>query len=486
MDDNNSKPTNKELFKGSSDSSSTAPSTIPDTKAIADKVRLEQSTDIPKRKKQLLFGGVALVVAAALAFVFLFPGGVKPNTTYQSTQPPTKKFGVAVGLSEGLVQYSSDAKAWKDLTAETDLKEGDSVRTATDGRVVLLIDDGSAVRLDKSSEAKLTSLDTTSITITNTSGALYSRVVASETRAYKVAVGNETYKAKGTAYRTFNEAAKKGVEVFHSSVQAVTSKKDVPEGSGLYTKHSQVDKQGAVLALDVESIKTDNFLKWNSDQDKKVAEYADKLGILAEIDKPAPTPAPAPKPTTTTSGITLSGSKSEYSAVFSWKVTNLDTSKGYKLVRSSKTTTPTYPDNTVAYIEAGKTSYTLYVGEDTKYNYRLCAYRDSSCTSYSNSVAVTTLKKVKETLQPGAVSASLNGDTINWTIQGTAPFGFKMVVGMSTGPTYENNYKKLFTESSSYNLLSADLMTGSSYYIKICKYVDGGCTDYSNEVVYTP
>jgi hypothetical protein len=460
---------------------------IPDTKAIADKVRLEQSTGMPKRKKLLIFGGVALVVAVALATFFLFPGGLKPDSTSKTTQPTAKEFGVAVGLSEGLVQYSSDIKTWKDLITETNLKEGDSIRTASDGRVVLLIDDGSAVRLDKSSEAKLTSLDTTSITITNTSGALYNRVVPSDTRVYKVAVGNETYKAKGTAYRTFNQADKKGVEVFHSTVEAVTSKKDVPEGSGLYSKHAQVDRQGAVLALDVESIKVDNFLKWNSDQDKKVAEYADKLGILTEIDKPAPAPAPAPKPaTTTTSGISLSGSKSDYSAVFSWKASGVDTSKGFKLVRSSKTTTPTYPDNTVSYIEAGKTSFTLYVGDDTKYNYRLCAYRDGGCVAYSNTVAVTTLKKVKEAVVAGAVSLSNIGSSFNWSIQGTAPYGYKIVIGTSSGPTYQNNFKKLFTESTSYDLSSTDLTAGTPYYVKVCKYNDGNCTDYSNEIVYTP
>lgn len=437
-----------------------------------------------KRKKLFMIVGFALAIIAILAAAFLFSRNNKVDAPAQTKQTVVKKFGVAVGLSEGLVQYSADAKAWKDLTADTDLKEGDSVRTATDGRVVLLIDDGSAVRLDSSSEIKLSDLSVTSILITNTSGEIYNRVVALDTRTYSVAVGDETYKAKGTAYRTFNETDKKGVEVFHSTVEAVDVKKDVTEGTYLFSKHSQKDKEGTVLALDIESLKSDSFIKWNSDQDKKVANYADKLGVLSELDKPAPTPAPAPKPTTS-SGISLTGKQSEYSAVFSWKVTGVDTSKGFKLVRSKKTTTPTYPDNTVAYIDAGKTSYTLYVGEDTTYNYRICAYRGSSCDSYSNIVTVTTLKKVQETLQPGAVTLSLNGDILNWTIQGTAPFGYKVVVGTSSGPTYDNNYKKYFTESTTYDLTNGYLTDGTTYYVKVCKYLDG-CTDYSNEIVYTP
>lgn len=437
-----------------------------------------------KAKKLLVIGGVTLLVLTTLGVVFTLNKDRKDDTVKQTQQSEVKKFGVAVGLIEGLVQYSADAQTWQDLKAETDLKEGNSVRTASNGRAVLLIDDGSALRLDSNSEIKLTSLTTTAILITNTSGELYHRVVASDTRSYTVTVENENYKAKGTAYRTFNEKDKKGVEVFQSAVEAVIEKKEVGEGKSLYTKHAQADKVGVVLALDVESLKNDDFIKWNSEQDKKVANYADKLGILSELDKPAPTPAPAPRPTAT-AGISLTGSKSEYSAVFSWKITSVDTSKGFKLVRSSSSKTPTYPENTVAYIEAGKTSYTLYVGEDTPYNYRICAYSGSSCASYSNSVTVTTLKKVQETLVPGAVSLSLNGKTLSWSILGTAPFGFKIVVGTTTGPTYSNNYKKYFTSSTSYDLTNGYLTAGDTYYAKVCKYLNGDCTDYSNEIMFT-
>jgi hypothetical protein len=438
-----------------------------------------------RRKKLLIIGGVVIAVTAvSLAALFLLRDTVPPKAS-QSTQVEDKKLGVAIGLTEGLVQYSSDAQSWKDVSPDTDLKEGDSVRTATGGRVVLLIDDGSAVRLDGESEIRLSSLNVNSVVINNTSGEVYSRVVASETREYKVRVGDETYEAKGTAYRTFNEATKKGVEVFHSAVQAVTENKEVTEGKYLFSKHEQADRQGVVLALDVEALKADDFIKWNTEQDKKVSDYADKLGILDELDKPAPAPAPIPK-AVSTAGITLTGKQSEYSAVFSWKVNGVDTSKGFKLVRSSKTTTPTYPDNSVAYIETGKTSYTLYVGDDTKYNYRICAYRDKGCESYSNTVTITTLKKVSETVQPGAVTLALNGNALSWTFAGTAPYGFKVVAGTSSGPTYSNNYKKYYTEDTNYNLSSSEFTSGTSYYIKVCKYSDGTCTDYSNEVVYTP
>lgn len=443
-----------------------------------------------KNKNFALVGVVAVAVIGLTIFAVLSSHKSTPTEETTTSQiVANKEFGVAVGLVEGVVEYSEDAKNWKPLTAETDLTEGNRVRTANDSRAVLLIDDGSAVRMSGSSEVTLTSLNTDSIVVTNNLGEVYNRVTASETREYKVVVNENTYKAKGTAYRTFNREAKKGVEVFQSSVEFVSDKTEVPEGSYYYTKHEQTDKQGAVLALDIEALKDDSFLKWNSEEDKKVSEFASKLGILTEIDKPkvtpTPTSAPTPKPTAS-SGIVLSGTQSEYSVVFSWKVSGIDTSKGFKLVRSSKTTAPTYPDNTVTYIEAGKTSYTLYVGDDTKYSYRLCAYKEKTCESYSNTVSVATLKKVKEQPQAGPVSLSLSGNDLSWTIGGTAPYGYKIVIGTVTGPTIESNIAKYYTDSTNYGLNPAEFTSDSNYYIKVCKYYEGTCSDYSNEVIYTP
>lgn len=438
-----------------------------------------------KRRKFIILGSAALVVIAASITTWIVLKNNNVPSSQLSQTEVSKKFGVAVGLTEGLVEYSADTKSWQNLKADTDLKEGDSVRTAADGRAVLLIDDGSAVRLNKNSELKLSSLNVESIVITNTAGEIYNRVVASETRAYTVNVGDETYKAKGTAYRTFNQETKKGVEVFHSTVEAKSQKTDVAEGNCLFSLHEQKDKEGTVLALDIEALRSDEFIKWNSEQDKKVAGYSDKLGVLAELDKPAPA-APKPAAAAATSGITLKGSQSEYSAVFSWTVSGVDTSKGFKLVRSKTSTTPTYPGDSAAFIESGKKSYALYVGDGKTYNYRICAYRDGGCEFYSNVVTVTTTKKVEPEVVSGPVTLSITDNVASWTFGGTAPHGFKIVVGTNTGPTYSNNYKKYFASDTHFEIPAGDLASGTTYYLRVCKYSNSGCVDYSNEVTYIP
>lgn len=355
-----------------------------------------------KSKKALIaVAAIVLLAGAGAAALFLQPSET-PVTTESTAQPEIKRLGVAVGLVEGTAEYSTDAESWRALKDDTDLQEGNQVRTLADSRAVLLIDDGSAVRLDENSQIKLSNLSVEDVVITQESGQIYSRVVASETREYSVEVDDETYLAKGTAYRTFNQVTKKGVEVYHSKVNVKSKNIDVGQGKYLLSKSSKKEKENKVLGLNIEALKKDDFLTWNSKQDKKVKVYASSLGILKELDKSTPKPAPAPKPEpepapapAPTAGISLSGSQSEYAAVFSWTATGVDTSKGYKLVRSETSATPTYPSDKAVFIEAGKTSYKLFLGDGKTYYYRLCAYRGNTCDSYSNVVKVTTIKKDK-------------------------------------------------------------------------------------------
>jgi hypothetical protein len=298
-----------------------------------------------------------------------------------------------------------------------------------------------------------------------------------------VHVDEASYTAKGTAYRTTNTEAKKGVEVYHSAVTKDTT--EVAEGNAFFTLSIDKEKENKVTAIDLAALKTDTFIKWNSEQDKKEAEFANALGVLVELDKPDPTPPPVAPPTSSNKvGISLSGSVSEYSAVFSWKATGVDTSQGYKLVKSKTSQTPTYPENSAAYIEAGKTSYNLYLGDGKTYYFRICAYRGSSCESYSNTVTITTPVKPKDPVVLGGVTLSLSGTTASWTFGGTAPYGFKLVLDPSPSPTYPGAEKKVFSSGTSSSLPDG-LASGTKYYIRVCKYDDGNCVDYSNQLEYT-
>lgn len=469
------------------DSSDSAPAETTENHRVHIDVSDGEKTHWYKQKKWLGLTAVLIALVGAGYTLFLKP---EPVALVEIQTPETnvavemKRFGVAVGLVEGTVEYAADNNKWSTVDADVSLKEGDSIRTSGSSRVVLLIDDGSAVRLSENSEVKLTSLKIDDVVVSNIAGEVYNRVVTSDSRAYAVSVDDESYVAKGTAYRTFNTSTKKGVEVFQSTVEVGTKTTDVVEGNAYFTNSDVKEKEGVVSAIDLEALKSDEFIKWNAEQDKKSTEFAEKLGVLSDIDKPSKV-VEKPKPAASgTSGITLKGSQSGSSAVFSWSSTGVDTSEGFKLVRSSSNKTPTYPDNSIVYIEKGKSSYTFTDKDGGTYYYRLCAYRGDSCDSYSNMVTVTTDKKVKEVVEAGAVTLGITGNIASWTYAGTAPYGFKVVLGTSPNPTYEDGYKKLYSDSGNATLPSEGLTSGTTYYVRVCKYTDGGCQDYSNEVNY--
>jgi len=437
----------------------------------------------PKSKKSIV---ILLIVAVLLAggvvaWMLLANKDENSSTSNESAQQDqAARLGVAVTLIDGTAEYSKNNTEWSALSTDTEIIEGDFVRAKENSRVVLSFDDGSAVRIAASSSLSLESLKPDNIVIQSEGGELYSRVVASSTRSYTVSVDGSSYKAMGTAFRTIDTDTKSGVEVFHSGVE-VDSDMTVTEGSALYKETTDPTKKGVVSALDINALKGDEFIKWCADQDKKQADFVDKLGVLIDIDKPIATPAPTPTPMPGKPvGITLSGSQGNYSANFSWSVNGVDTTDGYKLLRSKSNSKPTYSDK-VAYISAKDTSYSLYVGDGETYYYRLCTYDDGACASYSNTVQVATTKKPKPVVEAGEVVLAINATTASWTFAGTAPNGFKLVMSTSPSPKYPADSKKYVDGTST--SLPSDLDAGT-YYVSVCKYTGDGCQDYSADVVY--
>lgn len=442
----------------------------------------------PSRKKWVPIAIiVAVLIIAGLATWFLMrPTDKTSDTTVTTTKRSVKLLGVAPLLVEGITQYSSNGKTWQTLTTTVSLKQGDSVKTGTDGRAVLAIDDGSAVRLNHNSQIKLTSLDVASIKVENVSGELYSRVVPSTTRTFSVLATSNSYVAQGTAYCVTNNAEQQGVEVYHSSVKIADQ--TVTEGNSYYVKKAQKDQEKKIVAIDLALMKQNDFIQWNAEQDKKVTEYADKLGVLSEFDKPAATTTTTQTTPTVASGIVLSGSVAEYTAKMTWSVTNVDTSKGFKVVYSTKTTTPVYPGNDYAYIESSTARSATVKPESGKtYYFRVCAYRGESCDTYSNTVTLVIPAKTvaaEEQIVPGALALTVSGSTASWTVGGTAPKGFKVVASTTkAAPEYPTDGYKVYTQETSVDLKT--ILGSGTWSVRVCKYTGSGCTDYSNTIVYT-
>lgn len=255
-----------------------------------------------KRKLAILIAAIVLVPSIAFGAWFFLRGETPAESQVATadapsndrTQATTPKLGVAVTVVDGSAEYqpAKDAQAapsvneaeWQLLTLETELKEGDQVRTGTDGRAVLTLDDGSAARLDNGTTLTLTSLAADDVKLTQTAGTVYSRVVTSD-RRYSVLIDATTYQAMGTAFATIKTATENGVQVYQSAVK--TGKQTVDQGKQYYQQNPDTTIERKVTDLNLDALAESKFLEWNLTEDEKDSKFKEKLGVLTDIKQKA-------------------------------------------------------------------------------------------------------------------------------------------------------------------------------------------------------
>ncbi len=466
------------------------------------------------------------------------------------------KLGVDTALVEGTAQFRLDeGDAWEKLQSGMSLGEGAHVRTLADSRVVLNIDDGSAVRLNSGSSVILKKLTSKHIIIQNTGGDVYTRVVKSDERAFQVVSGKTTYESLGTAYRTLNTEEKEGVEVYHSKVNILGVDQIgavlVEQGERYYllNKGSE-DTEGKVTELTAEELATDDFIKWNGEQDKK--DFEDELGVLFDLEPPKieiSTPANgfeteaakvevkgttekgakvsvngdsvennegqfaveiklnegknsiqvvaedgAGNKTVKTLSVTrnsedneptqsfkLTGTKVDDGISFSWSISGITIGEGFKLIKS-KEANPSYPGDSAVFLDSKKRSYTWGIKDGGTYHFRICAYDGDGCTRYSNDITVTAPKKTYYEQPTGTLDLTHTGSgNFEWQLDGSAPYGFKLVWSSTPEPAYPDNKDgaNYYDKSADSGEINPD---SGHYYVRVCMYYDGGCKNYSNEV----
>ena len=355
-----------------------------------------------------VMAGVLVLGGGAAAFALLYQAPVPEAQVADTTQvKQVAKMGVAVTLVDGAAEYQRGAGAWQALTDDSQLKEGDAVRTA-DGRVVLTLDDGSALRLDANTNVTLTSLVATDVKIAQTGGTAYSRVVPSE-RSYTVTVDGAEYKALGTAFSTINHTDEKGVQVYQSSVKVKGVTDAVTEGKQYFKASADAALKDKVTDINLDTAAENEFLQWNLGEDEKVDTFKSKLGVLPKVKERAEQKAKEQEEATekekttkkdgkneqkdkvTRGSITATAQGTTVNWTYSGKAVH-----GYKLVYSKNTNTPTFgSDNAIYYSDPASTSGKLSNKDGLPsgtYWVRICAYTAGSesepCVDYSNTVNV--------------------------------------------------------------------------------------------------
>lgn len=188
--------------------------------------------------------------------------------------------------------------------------------------------------------------------------------------------------------------------------------------------------------------------------------------------------------------INLSGKVSGNKLEFRWRLrSDLDVKKGFKLVRSESDTTPIFPKDTSVYIEdSDQREFTLHLSDNKTYHFRICIFeQDDVCTSYSNSVTLTTKG---EQVDVNSISLKIkdnNDAQVKWEVDGNPEEGFRVLWSKSelspSYPTTEGVFSKYLSNPHNTDTQVQSKAGSGNYYVRICAVnKNSSCAVYSNTI----
>ncbi|GAB4286626.1 MAG: hypothetical protein Kow0081_4590 [Candidatus Dojkabacteria bacterium] len=429
-------------------------------------------------KMGLLALGLVVVSTAAL-------GAISLQTISNNN------LGGEVVFLEGTAEYRNGDDGWKDLQTNSSIKENQEIRILGEGKLIINLDDGSAVRLSGNSTIAFTSLDPENVVISNIAGDVYTRVVKAD-RSFAVKVDEVTFKSLGTAYMTFNKETEKGVEVFESKVAVIegtTTNVVIEEGNKYYIKKQDApEATKQIIKLSQEEILNDEFIQWNKEQDSQNAEYAKNLGIFDDPVIPSGT-------------ISATATQVENGIKVSWTIENMNPTQGFKVVKSTNEN-PTFGTDESFYLsDPNAREFTYEIKDGQTYNFRVCQYTGNDCVNYSNNVSAAAPLKAEQPAPAPAPSPSpaptptasislgghsdANGINLNWVPANVdVSKGFKVVYSKTnSAPTYGVDTSKYVDGGT--RSITIPLKDGKTYYFRVCRYTGNGCDTYSNTMTIT-
>lgn len=175
---------------------------------------------------------------------------------------------------EGGVQLAeAGSSQWMEAAVNTPLIEGDTIRTATEGRAELFLKDGSVVRIGKGSIVKIVAVEQNGVQIKLERGMIYA--VARGTKEVPVFIDTPSAALDVTTPATLRVDAYDGgiseISVYRGEVYAAQQKGKLPVRAG----------ERLVLRMDgsapvVAGLRsTDEWQRWNADRDRAtLADYA--------------------------------------------------------------------------------------------------------------------------------------------------------------------------------------------------------------------
>lgn len=354
------------------------------------------------------------------------------------------------------VEVNQGDEGWQPVETDTVLHDGDGIRTsaARTSRAIILLENGTVIRLGYETEVFLTDLRSSNMIIMQSSGATYSRVHKGQ-GVYTLKTDDVAIKALGTAFDVVMDETTIDVSVLESrvAVRAGDSEQEVGQGDA-----ATIDKESqdvSILKIDTEKLKNE-WYTWNKEEDTKVT---DDLGIMQEYAGPELTiQSPEDGYTTTEGTVTVTGTVADQSAILTVNGEAAENADG----------TFTKP----ILLSAGKNTITV-VAEDANGNRRVQEVK----VIYDIEVPLTTatpLVLYAETKQDGV--------HLQWNASTSQSFQYYKVVRSETNADLKfpaDGYIAK-TDAGSEAYTDTDVQAAISYYYRVCEVMEGNIVFCSN------
>jgi len=448
-----------------------------------------------------LVGGVAVILAAILAVVFM-PSG---NQVAEGGKI------ARLQLSQGEIRILSTRHEER-LAVDGDIiRDGDSIIASPETRGIVEYDSGSIMRLEGEAEVVLAT-DNGEIETEVIRGKSYHRVV--DGAPYTVSSHGVRVVADGTAFTFEIEKDTEKVVSLESSLQVEILagskpgwKSDIKEGEGFF--YQEGGQEGHLAEVSPQDLNND-WLRWNKNLDKNLGL---PLGVLAKVEEEDPAKeevgaqpqtssndpnetipvishpgreetSPAPVSPDIQKTLVLSGQTADAQVSFSWTLSGYSNFQGFKLFRSETNTVPSYPDDWWKYVNGMDIRSTLdsKVQSGHTYFYRLGVYDQGFILGCSNVVQITVAGQPQELEIVLAASQASGQVGLSWTISGTAPYdGFKICRSQTNPqPSYPAEWVDYVTGATAYT--DSGIKSGGTYHYRVGIYRNGSIIKYSNPI----
>lgn len=456
----------------------------------ADKVSSKKSSSILSKIKKLRHKKLSknTVLAGSLIGILVIVGAwsvlISNNTEKEiakeaevvSSIETAPAMGATVSYIEGTVEYKDEKGAWKTATKETKLVSGTGLKTTgASSRAIVLLDDGSAIRLDANTEVTFESLTMSRVVLAQESGHLYNRITPSESRSYIVGTDEAQFQSVGTAFRTIANGDEEAVEVYQSTVKETSTNLSAVEGEKLIVKNFvNPDKDETKEKIDIENLKKDTFIIWNKEQDLKDPNFKSSLGFLGDFD------GPKIDITDPAIGSTIEMASDSQSGSLSVKG---KTEGKSKLTVQSKSQSGSAPVDVVVNDDGSFDTGTLTAPIGNSVFEFIATDKIGNKTILSVKYEF----KRKAVLQTQGITLSIDTSSdddvlLSWSLSGiTTPEGVKVLYSKEPDPTYPDD-AKFKVESGTTAEIEKDLLGSKIWYFKVCRLTENECDVYSNEV----